>query len=154
MDTSKQSQQPAAKQTASAQQKAPTTVAAPAVPPRQTERVRVKAGATIAVSETATGLDGKAVVKVVRKVGGDWIDMDVRDMKNPRLRAMVETEEDIETAAKPAKERAAKQAETQAMFARFVESDVRAAEREKAVRKPLLDAMTPQGTAPGPVSVG
>lgn len=121
----------------------PTPAATPAVaaPERETVRVRVKPGATIA---TATG----------RKVGGDWIDLDVRDMKVPNLRKLVETEEDIEQAALPAKQRAAAQAETQAMFHRFVDSDVRAAEREKAIRKPLLDALTPQGTAPGPASIG
>lgn len=113
----------------------------PTAPARETVRVRVKQGATIATAEG-------------RKVGGDWINLDVRDMKVPSLRRLVETEEDIEIALRPAKERAEKQAETQAIFQRFVEADVRAAEREKAIRQPLLDAMTPQGPAPGPASIG
>ncbi len=121
-----------------------TAAAAPApaaAPARETVRVRVKQGATIATAEG-------------RRVGGDWINLDMRDMKIPSLRRLVETEEDIEEAAKPAKARAEKQAETQAIFQRFVDADVRAAEREKAIRQPLLDAMTPQGTAPGPASLG
>jgi hypothetical protein len=146
MDTSPSKPQqspkaPPAPQSKAQVAQASVAVAAPAQPARDTVRVRVKAGAAIA---TASG----------RKVGGDWIDLDVRDMKIPNLRRFVETEEDIAEAEKPARQRAEQQAATHAMFQRFVESDVRAAEREKAIRKPLLDAMTPQGTAPAPARIG
>ncbi len=117
-------------------------VAAPVVAPAsKTVRVRLKPGAAIL---TAGG----------RKVGGDWIEADVRDMAIPRWRANVETAEDIEAAKLPQKQRDEQQAVAQALFSRFVESEVKAAAREKEIRGPLLEAMTPQGPAPAPARIG